>query len=103
MRASVDKNCCKKLNRDTDAIDVMPMYSELAKDSDFTVSHAAGARDEEAPGTSRGRARVRTITFFVSAHCNLKFAGDNIFAIMFHFDIGDCNQSSVENWNIGNQ
>ena len=46
------------LHRDTDAIDVMPMYSELAKDSDFAITHTANNPDDEAPGTSRGRTRV---------------------------------------------
>ena len=48
-------------HRDTDAIDVMPMYSELAKDSDFAVAHTANNIGDEAPGTSRDRARVSKI------------------------------------------
>ena len=82
---TADKNCCKNLNRDTDAVDVMPMYSELAKDSDFAVSHAAGTHDEESPGTSRGRARVRIITFFVRAQYAIPRR--YIFAVMLHFDV----------------
>ena len=49
--------------RDTDAIDVMPMYSELAKDSDFAVAHTANNIGDEAPGTSRDRARVSKIIY----------------------------------------
>ena len=46
--------------RNTDCIDVMPLYSELAKDSDYAITHAASPNDYEGQaGTSRGRRRVR--------------------------------------------
>ena len=37
----------------------MPLYSELAKDSDYAITHAASPNDYDGQaGTSRGRGRV---------------------------------------------
>ena len=46
------------------------MYSELAKDSDYAVAHAAGADVDEGAGPSRGRARVSASFEFYLSFCS---------------------------------